>query len=544
MKKIKYLWMLLSLVVIAGCDDFLTTPPLDQITEDSWWKDESQAKMMVDNCYVHLYNDDGDNLLVFRDGFTDNAIWSGNAVMADGSMTAYTGKVKNEWKYSAIVNLNYVLEGLEKARESMSPERYDHMRAEVRFIRAFLYYDMLFYFGDIPLVTKVLTIDESRETSRQPREEVLNFILTELGEVLVDIKKDPSSETGRVNENVVKAFLARIYLHERSYDKVLEYTKAIMDSGKYGLYRAFDGDKEKNSYEELFRPQADGNNNEIIFEKQYAAPLKVHALNRNLSPASSVYLGWTGLRPLQNLVDEYECLGGHATSECERLNCPYLHMREEAPANGGYGDYEYRDPRLKSTIITPGWEWKANGVIRSVFGVEDPNNKDYIQKNPSYTGFLVTKYVDLEGEEADRVLGGKNLSIIRYADVLLMRAEALIEKNENLDEAAALINDVRDRARLPKNIQVTNQSELREKLRHERRVEFAMEGLRYYDIIRWRICDKVRNGDMYGFAKMTDSGKRENIFMEKRVWDDHMYLWPIPQDARDLNENLTQNEGW
>ena len=135
MKKIKYLWMLLSLVVIAGCDDFLTTPPLDQITEDSWWKDESQAKMMVDNCYVHLYNDDGDNLLVFRDGFTDNAIWSGNAVMADGSMTAYTGKVKNEWKYSAIVNLNYVLEGLEKARESMSPERYDHMRAEVRFIR-------------------------------------------------------------------------------------------------------------------------------------------------------------------------------------------------------------------------------------------------------------------------------------------------------------------------------------------------------------------------------------------------------------------------
>ena len=125
-----------------------------------------------------------------------------------------------------------------------------------------------------------------------------------------------------------------------------------------------------------------------------------------------------------------------------------------------------------------------------------------------------------------------------------MRAEALIEKNENLDEAAVLINDVRDRARLPKNIQVTNQSELREKLRHERRVEFAMEGLRYYDIIRWRICDKVRNGDMYGFAKMTDSGKRENIFMEKRVWDDHMYLWPIPQDARDLNENLTQNEGW
>ena len=125
-----------------------------------------------------------------------------------------------------------------------------------------------------------------------------------------------------------------------------------------------------------------------------------------------------------------------------------------------------------------------------------------------------------------------------------MRAEALIEKNETLDEAVALINEIRDRARMPGNVQVTNQSNLREKLRHERRIELAFEGLRYFDIIRWRICDKVKNGNVYGFAKMTDSGKRENIFMEKRVWKDHMYLWPIPQDARDLNENLTRNPGW
>lgn len=534
---------LLGLIVVASCDDFLTTPPLDQITEADWWKNEEQAEMMVDNCYVYLYNDDGDNLLVYRDGFTDNAIWSGNNVMADGSMTAYTGKVKNEWKYSDIANLNYVLEGLEIAKEMLTPDQYDHMRAEVRFIRAFLYYDMLFYFGDIPLVTKVLTIDESRETTRQPREEVLNFILSELEEVLVDIQKEPTTESGRVNADVVNAFLARIYLHEKNYDKVLEYTKAVMDSGKYSLYRAFDGNAEKNSYEELFRPQADGNNNEIIFEKQYSAPLKVHSLNRNLSPASSIYQGWTGMRPLQSLVDEYECLGGHATSECEHLNCKYVQMREGISANGGYGEYEYRDPRLKSTIMTPGWEWKVNGVVQSVFGIEDPNSKDYIQKNPSFTGFLVTKYVDLEGGYEDRTLGDKNLCIIRYADILLMRAEALIEKGENLGEAVQLINEVRDRARMP-GIQVTSQSDLREKLRHERRVEFAMEGLRYYDIIRWRICDKVRNGDAYGFAKKNESGERENIFMEKRVWDDHMYLWPIPQDARDLNENLTQNPGW
>ena len=97
---------------------------------------------------------------------------------------------------------------------------------------------------------------------------------------------------------------------------------------------------------------------------------------------------------------------------------------------------------------------------------------------------------------------------------------------------------------MPQNIVVASQAVLRDQLRHERRIETAIEGLRYYDIVRWRICDKVKNGDGYGFAKMTESGKRENIFMEKRVWKDHMYLWPVPQDARDLNENLTQNQGW
>lgn len=544
MKNIQLIAALLYIATFAGCSDFLTTPPLDQITEGDWWQNESQVQMMVDECYNKIYDGGGDEIIVFRDGYTDNAIWRGNTAVADGSFNAYTGKVKNEWKYTQIANLNYVLEGIEKAKEALPGDKYAHMKAEVRFIRAFLYYDMLFYFGDIPLITKVLSIDESRQTSRHPRAEVLNFVLTELKEVLIDIEKAPTDETGRVNKDVVNAFLARIYLHESQYDKVLEHTSAVIGTGKYGLYRAYDTDAEKNSYEELFRPNADGNNNEVIFEKQYSSPLKVHTLNRGLSYPSSVYKGWVGMLPVQNMVDEYECINGHPVKDCEASGCEYAAKRAAITANGGYGEYEYRDPRLKSTIITPGWEWKVNGVTASVYGIEDPNSKDHISKEPYSTGFLVTKWVDLEGEEPDRVKGDKNLTIIRYADILLMRAEALIEKNENLAEAVAILNDIRDRAGMPKNIVLASQDKLREQLRHERRIELAFEGLRYYDIVRWRICDKVKNGDVYGFAKMTDSGKRENIFMEKRVWKEHMYLWPIPQDARDLNKNLTQNESW
>lgn len=274
------------------------------------------------------------------------------------------------------------------------------------------------------------------------------------------------------------------------------------------------------------------------------APLKVHSLNRNLSFSSSVYRGWNGFRPLQNLVDEYECINGHSVKDCEALGCENVAKRAEISASGGYGEYEFRDPRLKSTIVTPGWKWRSKGTITAVYGIEDPNSKDHISKGANPTGFLVTKWVDLNGEEADRTDGDKNITIIRYADVLLMRAEAFIETNTDLQEAVAILNDIRSRARMPQNIVIASQSVLREQLRHERRVETAVEGLRYYDIVRWKICDKVKNGNVYGFAKKTDSGKRENIFMEKRIWKDHMYLWPIPQAARDLNENLTQNAGW
>ena len=169
MKKINLFICLFVALLFNSCDSFLTTPPLDQIPESEWWKNAEQSRLMVNECYVKIYNSGMDQIVAFRDGFTDNAMWRDNFAMADGSWTAYTGKVKEEWRYKEIANLNYVLEGLEKSKEYLTEDEYAHLTAEVRFIRAFIYYDMLFYFGDIPLIKKVLTIEESRETSRQPR---------------------------------------------------------------------------------------------------------------------------------------------------------------------------------------------------------------------------------------------------------------------------------------------------------------------------------------------------------------------------------------
>lgn len=528
------IFVLLSLA-FTSCDDLLTTPPLDMIGDEQWWKTKSQVEMMVNSCYLELYGPDD---VVYRDCLTDNAKYRNGNIPAVGNGTHDTsnGFVKNQWKYASLAKLNYTLEGIEKAKAYISADDYKQLSAQVRFIRAFIYYDLIFYFGDVPLVTKVLTVAESRETSRQPRSEVLAFILKELEEgVLKDIVVAPSGESGRVNVDVVNAFLARIYLHEKSYDKVIQYTNEVIKSKRYELYP---------NYEALFRPQSDGANKEVIFERQYSAPLYVHNLNRDLSTGSSIYGGWAQVTVLQPMVDDYECINGHAYHDCEALRCEYVAKRKAVESEKKRGEYQFRDPRLGSTIIYPFWEWKVGGVVQSVFGVDDPTSKDYAKKETHMSGYILTKWVDLEGTNPDRTRGHKNLTILRYADVLLMRAEALIEKNQDLGEAVSFLNLIRTRAGIPANIAIASQAELRAKMRHERRVELAFEGLRYYDMIRWRIGDQVRKGNAYGARLKAVNENMDNKLMEKRFWDDKMYLFPIPQAARDLNPNLTQNTGW
>ena len=320
MKSIKiYICAAMMALGVSSCDSFLTTPPLDQISEDQWWSDKSQTEMMVKGAYQYVY---GPNEVVLRDCISDNATHreAKYKEVGNGTYTTQSAAVKDEWKYASIAKLNYILEGIEKAKDQISEEEYLRFNAEVRFIRAFVYYDMVFFFGDVPLITKTLSVAEARETSRQPRQEVLDFILKELEDgVLPNIEKVAITETGRVNKQVVNAFLSRIYLHEKNYEKVLYYTNEVIKAGKYELHP---------SYEELFRPQADGSNKEVIFEHQYSSPLVVHELNRNLSPASAIYAGWSHVLGLQELVDDYECVNGHPVSECESLGCEYFQKVE------------------------------------------------------------------------------------------------------------------------------------------------------------------------------------------------------------------------
>jgi len=386
----KYIFYMAFMLMFASCDSLLTTPPLDMISENQWWKDKTQVEMMVNNTYTYLFDD---NEVIYSDCASDNAIHREGDIrlVANGTYDSQNGHVRRFWKYDKIAQLNYVLEGIEKAKEYITDDEYKLYGAQVRFIRALLYYDMVFYFGDVPLVTTVLSVEESRQLTRTPRAEVLSFILDELENGVLPGLQYVKIAPGLINIHAAEALLTRIYLFEKQYGKAVQYADAIIKSGKYSLYA---------DYEMMFRPQSDGANPEIIFERQYSYPLLVNDINRNLSTNSSPYGGWKHVNALQALVDEYECINGHNVKDCAALHCEYAPLRIDANPTDPkreWGAYKYRDPRLKASIIYPNWKWIKGGEVYALYGVDDPSSTDYVVNNSYVTGYLCAKWLDLEG---------------------------------------------------------------------------------------------------------------------------------------------------
>jgi hypothetical protein len=207
-----------------------------------------------------------------------------------------------------------------------------------------------------------------------------------------------------------------------------------------------------------------------------------------------------------------------------------------------------RDPRLLQTAIVPGAQYA--GII---FNPMNPNSLDYWPAY-NYTGYDGQKYIHYKSDFPDLYNAGLNIPLIRYAEVLLTYAEAKIEANQIDNTVYDAINQVRLRAGLPvvDQIKYATQADLRTLIRRERRVELAMEGLRWYDIQRWQIGEQVMNGPVYG-ARLSTIDASGNVTytspnhlkVEDRVFDPAKnYVWPLPQAQLDLDKNLKQNPGY
>ena len=521
MKRINYLSGTILLPFLFSACESLDTEPTDRIIDSYFWKTETDAIMAVNGIYRTIPGTDYMYLDCATDLAWNELSWGKAHLLGNGSQDAELWTwTSDKWKtaYESIQRVNYFMENIDRI-ESISPELKNRLCAEARFIRAMTYSDIMFLWGDVPLVTTTVDL-KTGEMERTPKDQVFNYVITELKDIIQYLpEKYDAANIGRVTKGAARAMLMRAYLRENKYAEVKAVAKEIMDMGLYSLYP---------SYEKLFK-YAGENCSEIIFDKQYIATTYSNDLSKMFSPRSC--FGDGSVVPLKSLVDSYEMSNGKAITD---------------PSSGydPYNPYEGRDPRLKATILTPG-AIMPNGSIFNPLPNQEPIGTDAVDNgntSTSRTGFNFLKYVNPEDLAESNSNCHNNIILIRYAEVLLSYAEAKIETNDIDQSVYDAINAIRKRAGMPEYTAGKSQSELREIVRQERKVEFPLEGIRYFDIRRWKIAEDVLPGQTYGITYVDDKGNLATIKTEVRKFNpDRDYLWPVPLRELNVNKKLTQN---
>ena len=537
--KLRNITIALSVATLLFSCQKLDQEPLDAYNADNFWKTEAETDFAVTGLYSGTRGSDGklaegsaweDGTQIFyMDCTSDNSNsdfpWEGFQALGNGTATpTNSGNAEARYTYEHIRRANYILENIDKA--PLATEKRKRLIAEVRVIRAYKYFDMATLFGGVPIITKTLKPEESFVPA-STQKEVLEFVEKELKEAAADL----SYATGgmRMSKGAALGLLARCYAFEKKYQDVINTTQEIISSANYKLF---------DDYATLFE-EANENNSEVMMNIEYVANNQGYTLLGIMLPNSMG--GWGSIVPTQSLVDAYETADGQTIGESKSYD----------PAS----PYEKRDPRLGATIVYPGALY--NGKY---FDPLNPKSEDYPSgpDNASSTAYNYKKYIQNPSSYDNIWNVGTNIIVMRYAEMLLLNAESKIELGIIDNTVYDNIDLVRQRAKMPKvdKSVYSGQSKLRELVRRELRVEFAGEGRRRFDIIRWGIAKDVMNGPVNGAlskgtvdpktGKVTYTSLTDRFFSENRSFKaGKNELWPIPQAVIDNSKGtLKQNVGY
>ena len=527
-------------IALIGCKE-LDLAPENSFTDLTYWTSEAKAQTVLNTAYSQMF---GANYFFYNEALSDNAFNGrgdnmGAASLAAGTYDPSLQRLKDEWgfHYQGIKTCNILLDNIDRIPD-IDEAKLQQMKAEARFLRAFKHFQLMTWWGDIPLLDSDIDIETAQSMSRTPRAQVLEFILSELEEVAQILPANTEyaeDENGKITAGAAVALKARVQLYEGNWEGAVTECERLINRTEFGTYSLHA------SYEQLFLPDYE-NSDEAILSLQYVPQLRTWGEYFDYAPLSAG-ARLNAMAPTQELVDSYLMLNGSRINE----------------AGSGYDEndpYASRDPRLTHTIVYHGYEWEEAGGGSHTIYIEpgsDPSGAgidEYVSGSSSTsTGYYWRKYFDPTHQTA--FASGLDLMLIRYADVLLMYAEAKNELNKlSAGEWDMTIKALRNRAgftspgALDYNAALS-QSELRNVIRNERRVELAMEGLRIFDIRRWGIAEEVLNGWVHG-AQFGPSGIDDGYLrVNERSFDPSKhYLWPVPRDERNLNPNLGQNPNW
>jgi hypothetical protein len=526
--------------ILTGCDDdLLNKYPTTTINPSTFWQDESEAEMAVNDLYRYL---PAIIAQIRFDNKTDISIHPGSTAnnFVNGVVDPTFSEFQDWWtnNYNTVSAVNRFLTGIELVpRDKISIEKYERFKAEARFLRAMAYTYLTNYFGDIPLFTHEITVSDALEISRTSQQTVLDFIETELTEIANILPVQyVNSDIGRITKGAALAWKARAMLWSKQYAKAAEAAKVVMDLNQYELYP---------DYATLFKYSGEYTTKEVILERIYSS-INTHNLTSTAAPygitGQSTFLN---INPTRLLIDSYETINGLPI--------------DQDPAYDPEDPYRNRDPRLRATIWLP--VFKEGSFADTLWNASVPHDcrpgsgtKDEVQTTQAVnmTGFLMKKYLNIE-DIPNPALCSQNFIILRYADVLLMYAEAQNETASAPDNSIyAAINAIRNRAGMPDLPPGLSKDAMRERIRQERKVELAMEGVRFYDIRRWDIAqDLMKNSEPIPGMRYRDitTGELKTLVWTSAQWNypkknaDH--LMPVPFAEYNMNANLLpQNSGW
>lgn len=522
MKSIIYLYIGVVFLIFSSCDDFLEKSPSDELSTSTFWTSEENVQAAVTAAYAYLGDEWWTTFLTCAgdDSYAWSTWPSDVLYVTDGSATTSLGTFAHFWNYhyQAVTVSNNILDNIDNVE--MDEDTYNQLKSEARFLRAYAYHRLVSLYGDVPLIEHVQTDPNEYLVSRTAKSEVVDFIVSELDDI-ADLLPESYDDTeyGKITKGAALALEARVLLYNGSYTEAATIAKEVMDEAIYGIdadfVSLFDGSNEQSS--------------EIILSAQYTANYKSSIGTWVGGPFVSN--GWSEVVPLQSIVDAFECTDGLTI--------------DKSPLYDANNPFENRDPRLAMTIVLPGSE--VNGIVVDV--TADGSSYGLGENNASYSGYYYRKYIATEVSGSYDANSTNDIILLRYAEVLLTYAEAKIEAGSIDQTVLDAINAVRARedVNMPL-ITTTDQSELRTIVRRERRVEFANEQGRLFDIRRWGIAEDVLDGQIYGILNNFDDTRTdygEHVLVGTRVFNaDRDYLWPVPQSEIDINENLVQNDNW
>lgn len=517
MKKI-FILVLVVATTINCSDDFLDRSSLTSIAEDNFWQSEDDAFLALNGVYSSLqgrsmYGGGLNAWIGFPgfDNFGDNAFnqfkWEGAGIFMEGTLTADAGPINNIWQdhYRGIARANLVIQNVQEMDSELIEEASrNDILGQAFFLRGLLYFNLATYFEEVPLITEPQLLEDAfvpKNTYQEITDQVI-LDLTNALDLLPQQLARPDNQFGYATRGAALGLLARVQLYNHNYtgeNGVLALTEQLIGMG-YALHP---------NYGELFSLEGQ-NSPEIVFSVRFDRDPN----NSNGEDFSATFLPTPKVdeRPMPNLVNDYYASDGLPINES-----PLFDPQDES-AN--------RDPRVNATIYFPG----------DLYLIE-PEERVFTGNSP--TGYGKRKYIRRAPEPDSGGVGGagsQDFYLIRYADVLLMRAEALAETGD-LAGAADMVNQVRARVNMPSVQEVegiTGQNEMIEIVRHERRVELALEGLRFMDLKRWGEVQQAFQravADPVGPYNPNYQGQRSEFF-------------PIPQDELDVNPELEQHPAW